>query len=162
MTLSFIGMRSNTNSWTLQCNNLIPHSGVSFLFPIELELCVAACEWLRGRCGERYWREIDDVKSDILINFTSVASGGHVPCSVEQWRICKSSYCWNFLLRLQRVISSVVPPCLCRYMSSSIREPGGDWKLKSPPCFLSAHSEITSAPNIFLHLIRFSKMSICF
>lgn len=48
MTLSFIGMRSNTNSCTLKCNNLILHSGVSFLFPIQLEnVCVRVWVWER-------------------------------------------------------------------------------------------------------------------
>lgn len=32
------------NSWTLQCNNLMPHSGAWFLFPTESEMCVPACE----------------------------------------------------------------------------------------------------------------------
>lgn len=31
------------NSWTLQCNNLMPHSGARFLFPTESELCVPVC-----------------------------------------------------------------------------------------------------------------------
>lgn len=51
MTLSCIGMRSKTNSWTLQRYNMILHSGVSFLFPIELAVY--------GLCLRGSGREID-------------------------------------------------------------------------------------------------------